>query len=125
MTPRHHLPYLWRYRLLRSLGAKQNRENRRLLHAWRTAEGGTARYNPLNTTEKWAGATDYNSVGVKNYRTGADGLAATKATLVNGFYTGIVRDLRAGHLSARLIVQHNAKEFDTWGTGSENILRLL
>lgn len=120
-----HLPYLWRYRLLRKLHAPNSTQNRRLLRAWARAEGGTARYNPLNTTEPWAGATDYNSAGVKNYPSGADGIAATYLTLVNGHYIGIVNSLRAGRMTAQRIVERNAAEFDTWGTGSNLILEVL
>lgn len=120
-----HLPYLWRYRLLRKLHAPYWRGNRRLLSAWATAEGGSARFNPLNTTEPWPGATDYNSAGVKNYPSGADGIAATYRTLVNGYYPGIVRDLRAGRLTAAQIVTRNEAEFDKWGTGAKLILEVL
>lgn len=120
-----HLPLLWRFRLLRAIHAKGSAENRRLLGAWARAEGGSARYNPLNTTEPWPGATDYNSVHVRNYRSGADGIAATAATLENGYYKGIVHDLQDGTLPAKMIVQRNAAEFSTWGTGATHILALL
>lgn len=122
--PRH-LPLLWRFRLLRAIHAKGAAPNRQLLNAWARAEGGTARYNPLNTTQPWPGATDYNPVGVKNYPTGAAGIAATAATLVNGHYPGIVHDLRAGGFTAAQMVERNAPQFDTWGTGAANILRVL
>lgn len=111
--------------MLRAIHAKGQAPNRQLLAAWAKAEGGTATYNPLNTTEPWPGATDYNSVGVKNYPTGAAGIAATAATLVNGHYPGIVHDLRAGGFTAVQMVERNAPQFDTWGTGSANILRVL
>ena len=120
-----HLPVLWRYRLERALHAKGGGANHELLAAWAKAEGGTARNNPLNTTEPWKGATDYNKAGVKNYRTGYDGIAATPATLLNGDYGGIVRDMRNGRKAARLMVTENAAEFDTWGTGAAHILALL
>ena len=120
-----HLPILWRFRLLRGLKARGVWQNRKLLGAWARAEGGKARYNPLNTTEPWKGATDYNTAGVKNYRTGADGIAATVATLTNGRYPGIVADLRAGKLTARQIVERNAAELNLWGTGASHVLALL
>lgn len=119
-----HLPFLWRFRLLRAIHAKGNLENRRLLGAWARAEGGTARYNPLNTTEPWHGATDYNSVGVKNYPNGAAGIAATAATLRNGNYNGIVSGMAAG-VKAREIVTGYGDEFDVWGTGATRVLALL
>lgn len=120
-----HYPTLWRFRLLRAIHAKGAWQNRRLLAAWAKAEGGTAHYNPLNTTEPWPGSWNYNSAGVKDYRTGADGIAATAATLTNGRYNGIVHDLRMGEKKARQIVTDNAAEFDTWGTHASHILPLL
>lgn len=120
-----HLPFLWRFRLLHAIHAKGRWQNRRLLDAWARAEGGTARWNPLNSTQPWPGATDYNSVHVRNYPSGAAGVAATAATLVNGRYDGIVADLRVGKNTAQEIVRRNAAEFGTWGTGAENVLRCL
>ena len=122
-----HFPIMWRFRLLRAIHASGYRQNRKLLRAWARAEGGTARYNPLNTTQPWPGSTDYNSVGVKNYPNGAAGIAATASTLVNGHYNGLVADLRRrdNHKTARDIVTDNAHEFDVWGTGASHILALL
>ena len=54
------------------------------LYAWRQAEGGGAKNNPFNTTQKMEGATNYNKIGVKNYRTSEDGIKATCKTLING-----------------------------------------
>lgn len=120
-----HLPVLWRFRLLRAIRAKGNSDNRKLLAAWARAEGGTAQYNPLNTTQPWPHATLYNRIGVRNYRTGADGIQATAVTLLNGHYPGIVADLRDGEYTAREIVERNARQFDTWGTGARRVLALL
>ncbi len=120
-----HLPVLWRFRLLRAIHARGSWQNRRLLGAWQRAEGGKARYNPLNTTQPWPGATEYNAVHVRNYPNGAAGIAATAATLTNGRYNGVVRSLRDGTLTAEHIVAACGSEFDTWGTGASHIARLL
>lgn len=120
-----HLPPHWERRLLDVLGAPVTLESLKLLDAWQRAEGGTARWNPLNTTYGLFGATDYNKVGVKNYRRATEGVCATALTLVNGYYRGIVGDLQRGTLTAREVVTRNAREFDTWGTGAAHILRLL
>lgn len=120
-----HLPWLWRFRLLRAIHARGTDQNRRLLGAWARAEGGTAAFNPLNTTQPWPGATPYNSVGVRNYPSAPAGIAATAATLVNGHYSGIVDDLRAGRYTAEQIVERHPAEFDTWGTGWRNLLGVL
>ena len=123
--PDPHLPAKWKFRLLAAIHGKGVVENRKLLDAWARAEGGTAAYNPLNTTQPWSGATNYNRAGVKNYPSAAAGIAATAATLHNGYYNGVVSDLHAGKRTAVEIVTRNAEEFDLWGTGAENILRVL
>jgi hypothetical protein len=125
-----HLPPLWKFRLLRAIHAKGNLENRQLLAAWARAEGGDARYNPLNTTEPWSGATPYNTLSdghthVWDYPSAAAGIAATAATLTNGHYGGIVTSMRSGKLTARQIVTAHGSEFDVWGTGATHILALL
>ena len=120
-----HLPPLWKFRLLRKIRAKGVAENRRLLDAWQRAEGGHARWNPLNTTEPWPRSSTYNSAGVRKYFWPGDGIAATAATLTNGRYNGIVAGLRGGTLTAKQIVEQHGLEFDTWGTGAANVLRLL
>lgn len=122
-----HLPILWRFRLLRALHAKGSSENRRALGVQQRLEGGNARYNPLNTTEPWPGAWNYNAVGVKNYPSGAAGIAATAATFTNGLYWGIVKDFRAGTKTARQIITDNAAEYDKWGGAgyAQKLLGLL
>lgn len=120
-----HFPPIWRYRVLAAIKGKGSDTNRELLAAWAKAEGGRARWNPLNTTQWMPGATDYNSAHVRNYRTPADGIKATAITLTNGYYPGIVSDLRDGTIPAAKIVQRHRAEFDKWGTGADHILRLL
>ena len=68
--------------------------------SWEAAEGGAwnggARYNPLNTTEPMSGATNFNSVGVKNYGSWEQGISATIKTLENGYYPDILNALAIG-----------------------------
>jgi hypothetical protein len=70
--------------VLKCLGAEPTKNNLLFLYAWRQAEGGKAKNNPFNTTLKMPGATNYNSVGVKNYQTPEQGIEATCKTLKNG-----------------------------------------
>jgi hypothetical protein len=70
--------------VLKCLGAKPTKSNMLFMYAWRQAEGGGAKNNPFNTTQKMEGATNYNKIGVKNYRTSEDGIQATCKTLING-----------------------------------------
>lgn len=94
--------------------------------AWQRAEGGEARFNAWNTTEPWPGSTDYNAAGVKNYPTATTGTAATVATLKNGLYPRMVHIFHyPGSLTPREIVEYARLDFDKWGTGADNVLRLL
>lgn len=70
--------------VLKCLGAEPTKSNMLFLYAWRQAEGGSAKNNPFNTTQKMEGSTNYNNVGVKNYQTSEDGIKATCKTLING-----------------------------------------
>jgi hypothetical protein len=70
--------------ILKCLGAKPTKSNMLFMYAWRQSEGGSAKNNPFNTTQKMEGATNYNKIGVKNYRTPEDGIQATCKTLTNG-----------------------------------------
>ena len=92
----------------------------KLLAAWsycekpHTGAGAWQWNNPLNTTEPGFGATaSVNSAGVKIYPTPADGVAATVATMTNGFYPNLVQALRAGN-AAQFLAQRG--EMATWGT---------
>lgn len=107
--------------LLAMLGLPVTAENIRFMVAWQQAEGTRAQYNPLATMKTWAGATQFNKVGVKNYASYEDGLQATAATLRLKHYTGIVAALRAGN-SAEVVARAVANS--PWGTGT-NVLRVL
>lgn len=92
----------------------------KLLAAWsycekpHTGAGAWQWNNPLNTTEPGFGATrSVNGAGVKVYPTPADGVAATVATLTNGFYPNLVQALRRANPGMFLA---QAGEMGTWGT---------
>lgn len=120
-----HLPPFWRQHLLALVGAKQRAENLRLLDAWQRAEGGAAKWNPLNTTFSLPGASDYNSAGVKNYPRPVWGVCAIALTLSNGNYGGILADLQAGTKTAEQIVRDRDAQFRTWGTDPATITSIL
>lgn len=75
--------------LLPKVGAKVTTHNMRAMMAWMQAEGDAGRWNPLNTTHDMPGATDFNSVGVKNYASFEDGVEATAETLNYGAHRGL------------------------------------
>lgn len=116
----------WETQLLRALTAPTNPANLRFLQAWQQAEGGTAAFNPLNTTQGYTGATPYNTLRggghVWNYPSAAAGLAATKQTLLNGYYDAIVRMLRSGTATPQQLATGVSKS--PWGTGG-GVLRVL
>ena len=75
--------------------------------AWTVAETGHpsgayqgASYNLLNTTQPAPGTTDFNSIGVKNYTSYAQGIAATVQTLQNGYYPVLLQALQTNNQTA-------------------------
>jgi hypothetical protein len=89
----------WAEMLLRALGASPCRSNLVVVVAWQVAESTQAAWNPLATTHRMPGSTDFNWVGVQNFRSLEQGLQATVETIENGWdvygYGDIVTDLRA------------------------------
>jgi hypothetical protein len=84
--------------VLRSLQAPQTAANINSLTKWFGREGNIPsidRYNPLDTTLYEPGALSTNSVGVKSYKSWAQGVSATAATLAGG-YPSIVSALKSG-----------------------------
>ena len=102
-------------KVLSCVGAKPTKDNMSFMYAWRQAEGGKATNNPFNTTQKMAGATNYNSVGVKNYQTQGDGIQSTCKTLKNGRYNDIIDGLKN---DVGLFELSRMKGLKTWGTGA-------
>lgn len=111
----------WANDLLAQLGMPKTPENVRALSAWAQAEGTSAKFNPLATTQSAAGATNFNSVGVKNFTSYEQGLAATVKTLTNGRYEPILAALRSGDSA---VAVGRAVEASPWGTGGL-MLRVL
>ena len=82
--------------LLAELGAPATDLNLRFLLGWMAREGTTAAYNPLATTLAMPGATQFNSVGVRNYPTLQVGVDATARTLRQNNFAAIRADLLDG-----------------------------
>jgi cell wall-associated NlpC family hydrolase len=103
--------------LLQKLGAPATPQNVSSLVGWQAREGGnwnnTAKYNPLNTTQKEPGSGDTGSQGdIGVYKNWGQGLKATVDTLNNGDYGDIVGALKSGKgLSGSLAGLH------TWSGG--------
>lgn len=108
----------WAHDFLDGLGASHTENNANALISWMQAEGGTAQWNPLNTTQEAPGAWNYNSVGVKNYPDYGTGMDATLKTIKQtdpAFgYTVIVSRLKGSVRPRRTL---RAVEKSQWGTG--------
>jgi hypothetical protein len=109
-------PVQWAKDFLTRLDAPITSENMRAITAWEQAEGTAARFNPLATTQSgFSGETNFNSVGVKNYVSYADGLDANVKVINNGLYSNILAALQRGddaHAVAQAITN------SPWGTGA-------
>ena len=83
--------------VLRGIGAPVTDMNMQSMLAWMTGENTRAAFNPLATTRKgFAGATEFNTAGVKNFKDFEQGVAATIETLNLSYYTDVVSALQRG-----------------------------
>lgn len=103
--------------MLLNIQAPITLSNLKSLAAWQKREGGTARHNPLNTTQHKKGATPYNTFAdnlhVWNYTSVFQGAAATAETLMNGSYPDILERLRLGFG----LCGFRSEEFSSWSGG--------
>jgi hypothetical protein len=103
-------------RVLNALDMKAEWRREAALLAWMQAEGGDAKNNPLNTTQRMKGSSDYNSVHVQNYPDLETGVTATVKTLrSSGHGYEYIID-RLEHGTPREILQ--AVAASSWGTGA-------
>lgn len=111
------LPDVWARDFLQAAAFPTTSENVRAVVSWEYAEsgGGGGDYNPLNTTQGgYAGETNFNTVGVKNYVRYEDGIAANAKVIHNGYYTAAVALFAQGD-NARATC--DAITRSPWGTG--------
>lgn len=107
--------------MLNALGMPLTQQDLTAMSAWAKAEGTAASFNPIATTQSAPGATNFNSVGVKNYTSYQDGIAATVQTLNNGKYGPTLAALQTGN-NADAVAQAVANS--PWGTG-DGVLKVL
>lgn len=101
--------------VLAAIGAPATEQNMAVMSAWVKAEGTKARYNPLATTRNAPGATQFNSVGVKNFSSYQEGVATTVGAITNGLYGNVIAALRRG--DDAYAVADAIKE-SPWGSGA-------
>ncbi|HJR97414.1 MAG TPA: hypothetical protein VJ979_05860 [Actinomycetota bacterium] len=119
----------WAGAFLRRLDAPRCDENLLIVVTWETAESTSAAFNPLATTRDMTGATDMNSVGVKNFASLDQGLDASRDTLLLGSesygYGAIVDSLRRCRPASSTARAINASAWCRGCVGGAYILGLL
>jgi len=110
-------------------------EVKRFFTAWAKSEGGTAAWNPLNTTDHISDAwgqwytADFNRITVANYKSPWQGIVATAATMLQSTtFATIVEDVRTAKttkITAEQIVQRNENAIKQWGTDPKLMLAVL
>jgi hypothetical protein len=108
--------------LCRAINATYTPQVDLFLRAWAQSEGCLARNNPFATTMPAAGATNFNSIGVKNYQTWQQGVKATKDTLLLNHYVNLVYVIRQGKSATDMA---NALKNSPWGTGALTLKVLI
>ena len=101
--------------ILSGIKAPITDNNMAFVYAWRQSEGGKAAFNPFNTTLWLPGTTKYNSVGVRNYTSAEQGIAATIDTIAHSRYSLIVKSLRQDRPPMETA---EALVVSRWGTSS-------
>lgn len=110
-------PDQWALDFLAAAGIAPTPSNVQAVVSWEYAEsaGGGGMWNPLNTTQGgYAGETDFNSVGVKNYVHREDGITANARVIHNGYYPHVLEAFARGD-NARATA--DAITASPWGTG--------
>ena len=80
-----HISYgAWAGTFLRSMGLPTCHDNMVTVVAWQVAEFTQAAWNPLATTLRMPGSTDFNSFGVQNFVSLGQGLEAVRIVLERG-----------------------------------------
>lgn len=101
--------------VLKRLGAPVTGQNLAVMNAWIKAEGTKAAFNPLATCRKAPGATDFNSVGVKNFTSYDQGVDTTVGAITNGLYDDVITALRRGDDAYGVA---DAIAASPWGSGA-------
>ena len=119
----------WAGALLRRLDAPRCDANLLIVVTWETAESTSAAFNPLATTRDMPGATDMNSVGVKDFVSLDQGLDASYDTLLLGAesygYGAIVDSLRRCRSASSTARAINASAWCRGCVGGAYIVGLL
>lgn len=89
---------------------------------WQLSEGGNAAHNAFNTIQKEAGSTDYNKIGVQNYKDRETALDAFVKTITAPQYKQFLTLLQEG---ANPYVCAVALGNSPWGTNGWVLCNVL
>jgi len=117
----------WATKFLPAIGAPVSQNNLIVMVAWQSAEGTTASWNPLATTYSMPGASGFNSVGVQNFASLAQGIQAIAMTLKSAGhgYQAIVSDLQASAAPMVTATAINASDWCHGCAGGQYVLDLI
>ena len=91
---------------------------------WSAGSGGCA-FNMLNTTQGWPGSTSCNKVGVRNFASVNDGIAANVQAIQNGRYPSLLPALRNNNEQALGVSGQMSpgvqQDLSVWATGSNRV----
>jgi hypothetical protein len=107
---------MWALDWLERAGFAPTPANVQAVYSWEFAESGAGggMWNPLNTTQGgYAGESNANSVGVKNFARRDDGLDANARVIHNGFYPLVVAAFTRGNDASAIV---RAITSSPWGT---------
>lgn len=110
----------WAVNFLRELGNNSPSEDMiKFVSAWTKVENTAAQYNPLATTLAYGDTSDFNSVGVKNYKTYQQGIEASALTLNGDFYgyAGLKQSLIDNDTQSAIA----SGGLDTWGSHTSKV----
>jgi hypothetical protein len=101
--------------VLAKIGAPATEQNMAVMQAWIKSEGTRAQFNPLATTRRADGATNFNSVGVKNFTSYEQGVDTTVGAITNGLYDNVIAALKRGNDAFAVA---DAIAASPWGSGT-------
>jgi hypothetical protein len=119
----------WAWAFLGALGAPTCSNNVRLVVSWETAESTSSRFNPLATTYWLPGAMTYGKSHIENYYSFAQGVQASRDTLIASpdsyNYAPVVDDLLTCAPTQRTANDIRASEWCHGCTGGSYLVAVL
>jgi hypothetical protein len=101
--------------VLTQMGLPDTQSNLIALGAVAHLEGLNDRFNPLNSVVQSGNSTQFNSVGVQDYKSYANGVAGTVALLQGSHWDGVVNALREGNSTGNVLAAFTSAY--TWDPG--------